>query len=46
MTSSVSSFTIEVLSIVLVSGFSSDTLAESKISADDISSPVVIPEVM
>jgi hypothetical protein len=45
-TSSVTSFSIKVSKVVVVSGLGSNTFTVSKISANDISTPVVIPEVV
>jgi hypothetical protein len=45
-TSSVSSFSIEVFSVVSVSGVGSNTFTEAHVSADNSGTVVVIPEVV
>jgi hypothetical protein len=44
--SSVSSFSIEVFSVVLVSGLGSGACSETEVSANNSSTIVVIPEVV
>jgi hypothetical protein len=45
-TSSVSGFGVEVVSVSLVSGLGSYTSAESKVSANNLCTVVVVPEVV